>query len=119
MAGYEALDWALEALAGYGPDLANGLTNHAPMAVEALCSLGRGDAVASWVEAYRPGLAPRPAMVSPIARDDWRGALGRTDRTSDWTDFFERQLAEGPGARSCSAGRGCSRRRTAPRPRTA
>ena len=29
------------------------MTSHAPMAVEALCALGRGDAIAAWIERYR------------------------------------------------------------------
>jgi len=38
---YEPLDEALDRLSGYGPELANGNFNHAPMVAEALCALGR------------------------------------------------------------------------------
>jgi hypothetical protein len=47
---YGAMDEALERLADRGPDLRNGMTSHAPMAAEALCALGRSDAVPGWVE---------------------------------------------------------------------
>jgi hypothetical protein len=48
MPGYEVLDSVLAAMRYVGPELRNGLTNHAPMTVEALCALNRADAVAGW-----------------------------------------------------------------------
>src|SRR6266550_3792699 len=88
---------ALEFLAPYGPDLRNGLTSHAPMAVEALAALGRADAVMPWLEAYRRGMEPRPVAHQQIGRDDWRAALGSTDRVADWDAFFANELADGLG----------------------
>jgi hypothetical protein len=96
MADYARMDEALERLRPYGPDLLNGFTNHAPMAVEALSALGRADAVLPWVERYRQSLAPRPARRERIPPDGWRAALGRTDRTADWHDFFVERLREAP-----------------------
>jgi hypothetical protein len=58
-ASYAAMDDALERLAACGPALRNGLTNHAPMAVEALGAMGRPDAVGPWVERYSRGMLPR------------------------------------------------------------
>ena len=52
-AGDDALESALERLAHTGPEFGGGLANHGPMAAEALVRLGRGEAVASWVEGYR------------------------------------------------------------------
>jgi len=49
MSDYTVLDEALEVLASAGPDLRNGMSNHAPMAVEALCALGRSDAALPWL----------------------------------------------------------------------
>jgi hypothetical protein len=89
------MDPALEVLAAYGPDLRNGLTSHAPMAVEALAALGRPDAVMPWLDAYRPGLLPRPAARQRIERD-WRAALGHEDRFADWSEFFASQLDDAP-----------------------
>jgi hypothetical protein len=90
----ETLDEALVRLAPYGPDLANGMTSHAPMAVEALCALGRPDAVFPFLERYRSLLLPRPAAKEPIPRAGWRGALAREDRFGDWSAFFEEELRE-------------------------
>lgn len=91
-----AHDSALDFLAGYGHDLANGFTSHAPMVVEALASLGRPDAVRPWLDAYRPQLLPRPAPRLPLAAADWRAALGREERTADWMAFLGAELDEAP-----------------------
>ena len=96
MSAHAIMDDALDFLAPYGPDLRNGLTNHAPMAIEALCAVGRGDAVLPWLERYRKELLPRPALQERITPDGWRGALGRLDRTEDWRAFFVERLAEEP-----------------------
>ncbi|MFZ0677975.1 hypothetical protein [Candidatus Binatus sp.] len=50
---YFALDETLEAMAPIGPDLSNGFSYHAPMAIEAMCAMDRGDAVKPWFERYR------------------------------------------------------------------
>jgi hypothetical protein len=92
----EPIDAALDELAGYGPDLRNGFTSHAPMVVEALTALGRPEAVLPWLERYRPGLLPRPAPQARIAPDAWREALGRPERTADWMRFMRIELAEAP-----------------------
>ena len=42
---YESLDEALEALAGCDITLKNGNSNHAAMVAEALCAMGRPQAV--------------------------------------------------------------------------
>ncbi len=90
-----AMDEALAILAPYAPELANGNTNHAPMAVEALCAMGREDAVLAWIERYRRELVPRAKPSERIAPDGWRPLLGRAERVADWTAFFENELAEG------------------------
>jgi hypothetical protein len=60
-ADYAVLDETLELMTAVGPDLNNGLSNHAPMAIEALCAMRRADAVLPWFEHYRRLLAPRRA----------------------------------------------------------
>ena len=89
---YATLDDALEMLADTSPEFdpfRTGfcLTNHAPMVAEALCAMGRADAVIDWIERYRPHLDETPAPVIAIARDDWRDALGDFDRIGDWITF--------------------------------
>jgi hypothetical protein len=93
---YSTMEPALAVLAGYGPDLRNGMTSHAPMAVEALAAMGRADAVLPWLERYAQGMLPRPVERERIRRDDWRSALGREDRVADWSAFFATELAEAP-----------------------
>src|SRR5262245_58706538 len=95
MKDYSMMEPALAVLASYGPDLRNGLTSHAPMAVEALAALGRADAVMPWLDAYRPGLLPRPIARQRIERD-WRAALGHEDRFADWSEFFANELDDAP-----------------------
>lgn len=91
-----AIDDALEILEDTGPEFAGGLANHGPMAAEALFAMCRPDVVVPWVEVYRRRLQERPVSSQPIARDEWREALGDGKRVADWTVFFERELAESP-----------------------
>ena len=93
---YTALDPALEIIHRSSPDLRNGNSNHAPMAAEALCAMGRADAVARWLDGYRNEMMPRETPHLRIARDDWRGALGRVERVADWPAFFENELNKAP-----------------------
>jgi hypothetical protein len=95
-ASYSSLDDALETLAGYGIELQNGNFNHAPMVAEALCAMGRPEAVMPWIERYRERMLPRPAAGERISRDDWHSALGQRDRFGDWAAFFEEELQAGP-----------------------
>lgn len=93
---YTSMDEALELLAGYGPDLRNGLTSHAPMAAEALCAMGRPEAVLPWAERYRAGMLPWPKASERISHEDWRSALGQWQRITDWREFFAAELATAP-----------------------
>ena len=95
-ADYSVLDETLEIMAPMGPDLNNGFSNHAPMAIEAMCAMGRGDAVMQWFERYRHSLAPRRARVARLTNDNWRAALGDLRRTEDWFQFFRNELEEHP-----------------------
>jgi len=95
-ADYSALDETLEIMAPMGPDLSNGFSNHAPMAIEAMCAMGRRDAVMPWFERYRHSLVPRRSRVARLTNDDWRAALGDHRRTEDWFEFFRNELEEHP-----------------------
>ena len=90
------LDPALERLASDGPDLRSGMTSHAPMVAEALCALGRPEAVIPWLERYRAGALSRPAQRERIDLVHWRRALSHADRFSDWSAFFAAELADAP-----------------------
>jgi hypothetical protein len=93
---YAPLDDALEILSHHGPDLTNGNFNHAPMVVEALCALGRPDAVFAWIEAYRPRLTPRGSSCEAIDWSQWRAHLGQRDSFPAWSQLFTSELSEAP-----------------------
>ena len=93
---YEVLDEAIEALAGYDIALKNGNSNHAPMVAEALCAMGRPQAVMPWIARYQERLLPRPPAGDPIRAETWRSALGQRDRFADWAEFFGEELQEAP-----------------------
>ena len=93
---YASFDEALEALAGYGIELKNGNSNHAPMVGEALCALGRPQAVMPWIAAYKERLLPRGPAGDPIHPDAWRSALGHRERFADWAEFFAKELQQAP-----------------------
>lgn len=95
MADYAALDGALEVMRDAGPELRNGLTNHAPMVVEALCAMNRPEAIATWLDHYRPGMEPRPRALEPIPHD-WRRVLGLPERFTDWRELIAEELHEAP-----------------------
>ena len=63
------LDEALEIVHRTGPEFGPGLSNHAPMAAEALAVLGRGERAVGWVERYRTRLDEPPRGLAPISAD--------------------------------------------------
>ncbi len=98
---YEPLDAALDIPSGYGPGLANGNFSHAPMVAEALCALGRPEAVMPWIERYQERIVPggtagkpAPTAGEPIHPGEWRGALGQRDRFAAWSALFADELRE-------------------------
>jgi hypothetical protein len=93
---YTTLDDALETISPYGIELKNGNSNHAPMVAEALCAMGRPEAVMPWIGRYRDRISPRPSPVGRISAEDWRAALGRRERFADWSAFFRDELEEAP-----------------------
>jgi len=94
---YDVLDEAYERFRRTGPEWGEDqLTNHGPMAVEVLVRRGREDEVEGWVDAYVRRLDDMPARSDPITAEGWRDALGDGRRIGDWSDYFERQVAEAP-----------------------
>ncbi|MGH9368904.1 MAG: hypothetical protein ACRD3M_14665 [Thermoanaerobaculia bacterium] len=90
------MEEVLGLLAQTGPEYGGGLSNHGPMAAEALVVLGRPDAAIPWVESYRRRLRDHPESRKSIAREGWREGLGEYGRVGDWIVFFERELSEAP-----------------------
>lgn len=93
-----AIDQALTMLDGCGPEFGGGLSNHGPMAAEALVRLGRPELVEGWVARYRIRLGDRPSSISTIDPTDWQEALGDLRRVTDWEVFFARELDGAPWA---------------------
>jgi hypothetical protein len=88
----EAMDDALESMAKLAP-----LSNHGPMAVEALIALGRAESVPDFVEAYKSRfVAAYPPARRPVTSENWREALGDGGRVADWSSFFNREMKENP-----------------------
>ncbi|MFF3775380.1 questin oxidase family protein [Streptomyces sp. NPDC002232] len=90
------LDEALERLHTTGPERHGWLSNHAPMAVEALVRHGQAPAVHRWLDHYAPKLEELPPAHLPVTAGTWREALGDPVRITDWTRFFSRELADRP-----------------------
>lgn len=92
----DVLDEGLHRLAGTGPEFGGGLSNHGPMAAEALVRLGRADAVGPWLDSYLRRLDAAPRPRARITDADWREALGDLGRSADWEAYFREQFAEAP-----------------------
>jgi hypothetical protein len=90
------LDEALDRLRESGPERVGWLSNHAPMAVEALVRAGYGHRVHQWIDGYADRLEERPRGVARIAPDEWRDPLGDPVRTGDWLDLFDREVRAAP-----------------------
>ncbi len=89
------LDEAYERLHVTGPEFDGFLSNHGPMAAEAMIRRGHAGQVQSWLDAYVRRLEEFPRGLGPIG-SDWQEALGDVRRVADWTVFFGQQTAEHP-----------------------
>lgn len=92
--GGDALDRALERLHQSVSKNRGFLSNHVPMAVEALDTLGRADAIESWVDANLQSVASDPPGREPVSQSEWHAALGSPERFLDWRASFQRQLED-------------------------
>ena len=92
------LDEVYERLRATGPEFDGWLSNHGPMAADALLRLGPDDVVHvhRWVDRYLDRLEEAPSPHRPIPDDGWAEALGDAGRLGDWRAYFDRQLAAQP-----------------------
>ncbi|MGE0625604.1 MAG: questin oxidase family protein [Pseudomonadales bacterium] len=89
-----ALDDALGRLEAFDSELANGLTNHAPMVVEALTALGRSDEVTGWLDHYLTEARPARASAAALDPENWQAWLGDVRLESAWRTLFELELGK-------------------------
>ncbi len=92
----DRLDDALEILDGAAPEYGGGLSNHGPMAAEALFALEQTAAIVPWTETYRRKLGDEPAPGTPLKGAEIRDALGQVRRYPDWLALFLKEFREGP-----------------------
>lgn len=86
----DAMDEALQMISGIAP-----LGNHAPMAVEALMTLGFPEQTTRFIEKYKKRFnAIQPNAVQKIDEKNWQAALGDGSRNLDWVNFFKNRLKE-------------------------
>ncbi|MGW7490588.1 questin oxidase family protein [Streptomyces sp. NPDC054786] len=90
------LDEALLRLHTSGPEFKGSLSNHGPMAVEAMVRNGQARTVHRWLDTYASRLEGVPSARTRITHANWREALGDSGRVTDWTAYFTDQLAERP-----------------------
>lgn len=90
------LDETLTRLHSYGPEFDGYLSNHGPMAVEAMWRRGRDDALSGWTDDYVRRLDDAPGAGRPFPEAEWRQALGRADRAGDWLAHLRAELTEQP-----------------------
>jgi uncharacterized protein (TIGR00730 family) len=93
----DSIESALEIFAATGPEFGGGLSNHGPMAAEALVSLCRGEAVEEWSAWYARKLTEPPESRNGIDAAAWREALG---------DIGRRATGRRSSAASWTSGRG-------------
>jgi hypothetical protein len=89
------LDQAYVRLHDTGPEFDGWLSNHGPMAAEAMVRRGHAGTVHRWLDVYVRRLEDFPRGTSPVGAD-WREALGDPRRVADWTAYFRRELADQP-----------------------
>ena len=89
------LDEAYERLHQTGPEFEGWLSNHGPMAAEAMVRHGHAETVGPWLDTYVQRLEDFPRGSGPIG-PDWAEALGDPRRIADWTTFFCREAAGPP-----------------------
>jgi Questin oxidase-like len=89
------LDEAYQRLHATGPEFDGWLSNHGPMAAEAMVRHGHAESVPRWLDGYMERLGEFPRGSGPIGTD-WQEALGDPRRIADWTDYFRREVTAQP-----------------------
>lgn len=88
----DLLDHALERLHAHVSNDTSFLSNHVPMVVEALASLGQAEAIEPWVDRHLRPIGSEGASRDRIEREQWRESLARPERFYDWRVLFQEEL---------------------------
>jgi hypothetical protein len=88
-----AVEEALQAVSPMLPEFGPGLSNHGPMAVNALARLGHAAEAPTWAHGYLHHLSPAPSGHL-LDEADWRNRLGRAAAYADWRISFETWIAQ-------------------------
>jgi hypothetical protein len=91
---YDELDDAYDRLRTTGPEIDGWLSNHGPMAAEALARHGHGSDIPAWLDHYCRRLDAAPRSSRRI--EDWRTSLGDPRLVGDWLGWFEEELVDRP-----------------------
>jgi hypothetical protein len=89
------LDEAYQRLHATGPEFEGWLSNHGPMAAEAMVRHGHAGQVHRWLDGYMEQLEEFPRGTGPIG-PDWQEAMGDPRRIADWTVYFQREVSGQP-----------------------
>jgi len=98
MVTIDLLDEAYDQLHRKGPEFEGWLSNHGPMAADALMRLGHGEDMGGWSRGYVRRLEPMPDPRWPITEAEWREPLGDSSRLGDWCAFLTQQVRDEPWA---------------------
>lgn len=90
------LDEVYQQMHQTGPEFDGWLSNHGPMAADAILRLGHGSRLGVWLESYAGRLEEPPTPRWGITEADWLEYLGDPSRLGDWTEFFAHRLQEDP-----------------------
>jgi hypothetical protein len=93
--GTGTLDEAYQRLHTTGPEFDGWLSNHGPMAAEAMVRRGHVGQVHRWLDGYMRRLEEFPRGYGPIG-SAWQDALGDPRRIADWTGYFRREVTGQP-----------------------
>ncbi|MBA3279238.1 MAG: DUF4243 domain-containing protein [Geodermatophilaceae bacterium] len=96
MTDNDVLDETYDRLHRTGPEFEGWLSNHGPMAADALIRLGRAGQVEGWVDQYAKRLEEAPRPRWSIGALEWRDPLGDPSRLGDWCALFAQQVHAEP-----------------------
>ncbi len=88
------VDETLLRLHRYGPEFEGWLSNHGPMAVEAMGRRGHESRITGWTDEYVKRLDAAPGRGRVLADDEVAAALGDPRLAGDWLATFRAQLVE-------------------------